>query len=88
MNLSTKQKQTHRHREQTQNCQDGKMGVGLGIEIGGMWLADSIIIQLLPSQVPQSLSHLSKALEWQMFYKFIEVKFNFRKGEGTHVHAG
>ena len=47
-----------------------------------------VVESVITSQFPWSLSHLNKALEWQMFYKFIEVKFNFRKGEGTHVHAG
>ena len=37
MNLSTKQKQTHRHREQTHGCQEG---VGEGW-IGSMGLEDA-----------------------------------------------
>ena len=39
MNLSTKQKQTHRHREQTSGCQGGG-GVGKG-RIGSLGLADA-----------------------------------------------
>ena len=38
MNLSVKQKQTHRHREQTCGCQ-GRRGVGEG-RIGSLGLAD------------------------------------------------
>ena len=35
MNLSTKQKQTHRHREQTRNCQGGgKVRGGMDWEVG------------------------------------------------------
>ena len=34
MNLSTKQKQTHRHREQTRGCQGGR---GSGREGLGVW---------------------------------------------------
>ena len=44
MNLSTKQKQTHRHREQTCGLPRGKLagGVGLGEEwIGNVGLADT-----------------------------------------------
>ena len=37
MNLSTKQKQTHRHREQTGGCQGGRVGKGW---IGSLGLAD------------------------------------------------
>ena len=39
MNISTKQKQTHRHREQTWGCQ-GEDGVGEE-RIGSLGLADS-----------------------------------------------
>ena len=39
MNISTKQKQTHRHKEQTCGCQGGK-GVGEGW-IGSLGLADA-----------------------------------------------
>ena len=39
MNLSTKQKQTYRHREQTCGCQGGR-GVGEG-RIGSLGLADA-----------------------------------------------
>ena len=34
MNLSTKQKQTHRHREQTYGCQGGRGGSGMDWEVG------------------------------------------------------
>jgi len=34
MNLSTKQKQTHRHREQTCGCQEGGEGSGMDGEFG------------------------------------------------------
>ena len=35
INLSTKQKQTQRHREQTDGCQEGR--VGRGSEGLGLW---------------------------------------------------
>ena len=38
MNLSMKQKQTHRHSEQTYGCQGGEGGGG---GIGSLWLADA-----------------------------------------------
>ena len=38
MNLSMKQKQTHRHREQTCGCQGGGLEEGC---IGGLGLADA-----------------------------------------------
>ena len=47
MNLSTKQKQTHRHREQTHGCQEG---VGEGW-IGSMGLADANYIGRINSKV-------------------------------------
>ena len=34
MDLSTKQKQTHRHREQTYGCQGGRGGSGMDWEFG------------------------------------------------------
>ena len=34
MNLSTKQKQTHGHKEQTHDCQEGKGGSGVDGEFG------------------------------------------------------
>ena len=42
MNLSTKEKQTHRHRDQTCSCQGGE-GVREGW-IGSLGLADATII--------------------------------------------
>ena len=49
MNLSRKQKQTHRHREQTRGCQPGR-GVEEGW-IGGLGLADaSYYIQIIYKQ--------------------------------------
>ena len=38
MNLSTKHKQTHRHREQTCGCQGGRGGSGMA---GSMGLVDT-----------------------------------------------
>ena len=38
MNLSTKQKQIHRHREQACGCQEGGGGVGW---TGSLWLVDA-----------------------------------------------
>ena len=38
MNLSTKQKETQRHREQTSGCQGGGEGVG---RIGSLGLVDA-----------------------------------------------
>ena len=43
--------------------------------------------RLIRSQLPQSLSRHSKALEWQTFYKFIEVEVHFqRERKNSHVH--
>ena len=49
--------------------------------------SDRICSRMIELQFPWSPPHHSKALKWQVFYKFIKVKVHFQR-ESVHAHAG
>ena len=81
MNLSTKQKQTHRHREQTCGCQGGGWG-GMDWEFGVSrckllhteWMDNKVLLYSTGNYIQQpGINHNGKEYKKEYIYSYIYI---------------